>query len=207
MRNITLLIRKDILTTRVLLGAGLLLYIAAWIGFSIFISSMAVFYGIVMVYVIIFTLFGADENQQISEIGNILPVSRGSMVTARYFFSWLVSLAVSGVTALLILLPSPYAGGAPGGAAIFTQLAASALLIVNLTFPIIYRVGMQKARLYCTIIYMVAIISSSWMQSYLPDAVSFLPVDGSLIMPAFLALMLLLSPVSMHLSRRWYRSR
>lgn len=209
MRSIGLLMRKDLFSARVLLGGSSLIILAIWVLFSLFMGNMAVFYGTIVFYSMIITLFTAEDNTAVADINYLLPVSRSQQITARYAYAGVVAVVVSAATALMQLLPQIVLRPGTAPILLFLQLLMITVFMIDISFPIIYKLGVQKARIFTVVIYVVFVVVGSAMQSVVGELFQQrnlrLPLAGALA--GGLVLMLLLLPLSMHLSKKWYERR
>lgn len=101
--------------------------------------------------------FHYDKQYRCDEYIAAMPVSRGQMVASKYMFSLSVDLLIAAVTAVIILIsctvpalniPLDEAMGAAGG------VLAVTVLIQAVTIPLIYILGVEKARYVNMIIWM-----------------------------------------------------
>ena len=101
--------------------------------------------------------FHYDKQYRCDEYIAAMPVSRGQMVASKYVFSLGVDLLLAAVTLIIILIsfavhvldsPLDEALGSAAG------VLAATVLIQAVTIPIIYIVGIDKARYISTIIWM-----------------------------------------------------
>jgi hypothetical protein len=209
MPSTVLMLRKDLYCSRIFLGNILILFILMWLGFSLLLGQMAVFYGVIIIYSILLGLFGSEENEQLSDINNLLPVALKTRIFARYLYSWFISLLFTILTGGLLLLGSVLRPGEveidiPAAA---IQMLCSALAIIVITFPLIYRMGMQKAKIYSVIIYTILIMSSTLLPLGLMQLFDHRDVPLTQIMLGGLAVLVVLSPVSLMLSTKWARKK
>ncbi|MDL2232824.1 ABC-2 transporter permease [Ruminococcaceae bacterium OttesenSCG-928-L11] len=207
-RSLYLMVRKDAYTAYILLRTSLVICIALWVIFTVWVPTMSVFYAIIACYGVTISLFSVEENQGNTDINHMLPVSRNDQITARYVFAWVTSLAITVITGLMLAASSLLFHRDAAVLSATVLIAAFALFMINFTFPVIYRFGILKTRIYSFIVYFVAIMLSGSL-SALFASTDFASIH--LTSPAFelvlLACMALFSPVSLLISQRWAANR
>ena len=116
--------------------------------------------------------FHYDKQYRCDEYIAAMPVSRGQMVASKYMFSLSVDLLIAAVTAVIILvsctvpalnIPLDEAMGAAGG------VLAVTVLIQAVTIPLIYILGVEKARYVNMIIWMAPWVLIMLNRDRLPD--------------------------------------
>lgn len=116
--------------------------------------------------------FHYDKQYRCDEYIAAMPVSRGQMVASKYMFSLSVDLLIAAVTAVIILIsctvpalniPLDEAMGAAGG------VLAVTVLIQAVTIPLIYILGVEKARYVNMIIWMAPWVLIMLNRDRLPE--------------------------------------
>lgn len=143
------------------------------------------------------SLMSYDERDAWPSLAAMLPYTSRDIVLSRYVISWLCSLFA---TALYVI-----------GSVWDTNshrltdmgwLLALFLLIQAFLFPLLFRIGVEEARIYIFFIVIVVVILSSWLAAL---ASASLPQSTPLLScPVVLTLALLLSLASVPLSIQQY---
>lgn len=158
-------------------------------------------YGVAFTALLPMTLIQIDEQARWGRLSVMLPYSNLQLVLPKYLCAWAWLLFTSAISAISCAIQSAHAGEAAGNVLFqaLLSLACGALLCALVT-PLLFRFGTQRGRIAMIAIVALCVavaVGLAGLNLQLPIP-SWLPA-------ALLALALLVSALSIHLSQRWYR--
>lgn len=160
MRNLTLLIRKDI-HTAFLNGAYILLLLCIWILVVAVNPAMMPLMYVMVFYVSVISLFSTEENDLVCNVAGILPVRKSRLVVARYLYTYLV-LAFQALLTLLFCPCAEFVLKKQTDWAVMMGLSLTVcLLMMSVVLPLIYWFGILRMRIVTIVLYLMMVVVAS----------------------------------------------
>jgi hypothetical protein len=157
MRNIVLLIRKDLITA--LINPSNL-----WVMLLLFVCLVAfnpVLVFVLVIYLMVVNLFAQEENDLVCNVTGILPIRMEQAVLARYVYAWLLLAVTTILSGLASFAWNIFIATSGGGdywlQSLFFALA-TALLMMSVIMPLNYKLGVMRAKIASMIIYILMVV-------------------------------------------------
>lgn len=194
------LIYKDLKTVLAQVKIVVIL-LALYFGYTVYLKDFSFFTSIesVLGLILVMLSFGFDEKTGWDKIACTMPLGRKTIVISRYLFGGVV-YAVLGILHILVglFLKTPFME-------ILDSLVMSfgiSLILMAVMFPVIYKMGMEKARMFFLIFFLGMLVLTN-----LVSAQSFTFDFGMAKNLLILACSLILILVSVYISVKIYQSK
>jgi len=130
---------------------------------SVYSKNLGMFTGIAVMYSILLpiTSMAIDEQCKWDRYALAMPLSRTAIVLSKYVLALLLNLGISLVVCALLMLAGPYGFGAYEELLpmMFT-ISAGAMAVIAVMLPLLYKFGVEKARLIMIIIFLIPFLLS-----------------------------------------------
>lgn len=150
------------------------------------------------------TAFAYDERSRWGQMAEMMPYSPRIVVEEKYMFGYLMAGGISvleAVIQILYYLAGAGQGGLAENMAVILVSAMMALNVMALQMPVIFRIGVEKSRIFLmfvTISVMMALQSFFSLSVF--ETTVVLPEWSSFILPGILAVTLVIQLLSRMLS-------
>lgn len=168
---------------------------------STFQNTFAIFYAAMVPY----SLFSVDETSKWDKLAAMLPYSTFELVVSKYLLGWIAT----GCCTALVLAFRPIMAVLHGAEdltplQIIFMAAFGAVLTMDITLPLVFRYGVEKARM--TMLFLLAAVcgGAGAMTALAEEGV---PFDFSLLVPVLPLAAVVATVVSVKVSMRNYEKR
>lgn len=153
------------------------------------------------------SLMAYDERAKWDDFAAMLPYSTRTLVFSRYLFGWGTALfgAVMNLTGLFLFSPNHL----PASTELSTLLYVLAIILVSqaIFFPCLFRMGVEKGRVYLTVFFVIILVVGAALTALLDEVLSFPSSSLHLAAPVVFLLALLLCLASVPVAQRQFMRR
>lgn len=174
--------------------------------FSLLPGSNMTIFAVIYAAMLPYTALAYDERAKWDQLAGMMPYSTRQLVLSKYILGWIAS----GATSLLALLAGVVERGLGIGQASEPSMALLAFcvgtLMMSITLPLMFRLGVERGRMFFVILMVVIACGSAGLLSGLAEEDGVQPLMALLTLVLPLAAVLL-SAVSILVSIRLYSRR
>lgn len=164
--------------------------------------NLSLFFVIYAGVMIPMSLMAYDERAKWDDFAAMLPYSTRSVVFSRYVFGWGTALFGAVMNVIGLFLFSPGHLPARQDLAILLYVLAVILVAQALFFPYLFRVGVEKGRIYMMFFCILILVLGAGLTALLTEALSLSPASLTPAAPVAFLLALVLCLASVPVAQR-----
>lgn len=202
------LIQKDIFVCKKSLRTiAILILVFAAMGMISDDNSLIMFITGMYFPMLVMTSFAYDHQAKWDAYGMTMPVSRSETVLAKYLLGLLLSLVGGVISLLLSAAVKLYRHSALEATDVISQLVVLgvSLVILSILIPLIYRFGVEKARIFMIAIFLVPTIGVLLFSKLSLPPVNEQIINTLVVMSPFLVI--LIGVISYFISARVFEKK